>query len=76
MSESTDTTLQHWWELVEVEGEHGLRLVVQPTAVFVLRIGRPGEIWVYDKKAKVERLLTVDDLVRFWCQTATRRIKR
>lgn len=70
---STDATLQYWWELREEHGEHGKRLYCLPTNVFVLRIGAPGIIYVYDKKAKCERALTVGDLVNFWAETRTRR---
>jgi len=57
-----------WWEL-DANGY----LWAMPTRVKILRVGAPGKIFVWDKKAKVERPLTIDDLVHFWCETRTRR---
>jgi len=55
-----------WWEL---DGEG--YLWAMPTRVKILRVGEPGALYVYDKKAKCERPLTIADLVTFWCETRT-----
>jgi len=64
--------LDGWWDLDE-DAETGYwYLWAMPTRVKVLRVGGPGTLMIWDKKAKGERPLTIDELINFWCETRTR----
>ena len=64
--------LDGWWDLDQDEATGYWYLWAMPTRVKILRVGDPGVLFVWDRKAKCERALTIDELVNFWCETRTR----